>query len=1002
MQKLITVQRRTAGIGRALPLYVVLAFVWSCESAVVQRVTVSPGTASSDAAPDAADASMFDASNDAAPTASCDAEVCARCGDSKRDVGEECDDGNQEDGDGCSASCERERGAPPCGDGIQAVEEECDDGNLVSGDGCDDHCRAESCGNLRTDANEECDPPVAEQCDATCKRVLPNCGDGEVQADEGEHCDDVNDERGDGCHRCRFECGNARLERDIGEECEPVFALEGTCNAETCKRLPACGNGKVEESAGEECDPSNGVTCVSCQIRTPPPVDGGYDSGTVCVPSAPPIVELRNGGFDSDAAHWTARARVTTAHSTEGADMAGSLRTSFAALDGGDGGYEISGTYQCVTVAPGSAYLLRLKYRIQNTAPTEVAPSLTLREYQNADCTGASAALSGPALGNMRGDWVEREGMVGVGPTARALFVQLSIVKPRNVEGVVLWDDIELESSSSGARCGNCIIDESQNENCDDGNHEDGDGCDASCRLEGCGDGVDDPSEDCDDGAQLFGDAADLCTPSCRTKSACDTCAAQSCDSEIDPCLNLEGEATGGPGKGIARAALCDALRNCAHETGCSGDTALSARSGFGGGRFLEHCYCGTTAADCFDRGEANGSCRAEVEAALETTDAVDILARVGGSQPSYPAFAALSELLACERQRCETTCVITPECGDGHKQDRTAQFAASYEFHVGTTRIPCDDDLTHTGLGCTFEECDDGNVEGGDGCDADCFVEVCGNSIEQGAEDCDDGNTEGGDGCDGSCHAEFVCGDGIRNEQFEECDPPASGIVCSAAQHAADPSQCACDSECQRTVCGNGVLQAGEQCDPPGPVCNESCELFIDRCTSCISRIEFGGPNSGSCSGDAWLQGIDDFAPGFEQGCLNNEICFDAWNCYRTTQCALNPLGPHVCYCGAVPGDVCEQGNYQPNGPCKDEILAGFEEQFLYPPQSNGEVTASLSSFAVSPGGYAALFVPYDLATFCLVPDGAGLPLRTLLSGNGVTGAELEECIDACFPSNP
>jgi cysteine-rich repeat protein len=52
-------------------------------------------------------------------------------------------------------------------------------------------------------------------------------------------------------------------------------------------------------------------------------------------------------------------------------------------------------------------------------------------------------------------------------------------------------------------------------------------------------------------------------------------------------------------------------------------------------------------------------------------------------------------------------------------------------------------------------EECDDGNNEDGDGCDAACNLEVCGDAVVQGGEACDDGNTEAGDGCSATCEVE-------------------------------------------------------------------------------------------------------------------------------------------------------------------------------------------------------------------------------------------------------
>lgn len=99
------------------------------------------------------------------------------CGDGTVDEGEECDDGNNTGGDGCSATCTIEPPPPPppcCGDGTVDSGEECDDGNTTSGDGCSATCTIEP-------------PPPPAPC----------CGDGSVDA--GEACDDGNTTDGDGC-----------------------------------------------------------------------------------------------------------------------------------------------------------------------------------------------------------------------------------------------------------------------------------------------------------------------------------------------------------------------------------------------------------------------------------------------------------------------------------------------------------------------------------------------------------------------------------------------------------------------------------------------------------------------------------------------------------------------------------------------------------------------------------------------------------------------------------
>lgn len=57
---------------------------------------------------------------------------------------------------------------PRCGDGSVDASEECDDGNQLNGDGCDTRCRVEDCGNGRLEGDEQCDPPQADACRSDC------------------------------------------------------------------------------------------------------------------------------------------------------------------------------------------------------------------------------------------------------------------------------------------------------------------------------------------------------------------------------------------------------------------------------------------------------------------------------------------------------------------------------------------------------------------------------------------------------------------------------------------------------------------------------------------------------------------------------------------------------------------------------------------------------------------------------------------------------------------
>lgn len=110
--------------------------------------------------------------------------------------GENCDDDNRTEGDGCSSACRTESGyvcgGEPsvcrpivCGDGVIEGDEVCDDGNAMTGDGCtscetDDgffcsgepsSCVVEVCGNSIIEAREICDDGnvvSGDGCESDC------------------------------------------------------------------------------------------------------------------------------------------------------------------------------------------------------------------------------------------------------------------------------------------------------------------------------------------------------------------------------------------------------------------------------------------------------------------------------------------------------------------------------------------------------------------------------------------------------------------------------------------------------------------------------------------------------------------------------------------------------------------------------------------------------------------------------------------------------------------
>jgi len=111
-----------------------------------------------------------------------------------------------------------------CGDGVIDLEEgeACDDGNKLDGDGCNANCIAEGCGNLFIEPDEECDEGLEDS---------PSCNSG--------------------CTLVR--CGDSYVNQAAGEECDTAGPNTDDCNGPLC-RISVCGDSFYNPVAGEQCD----------------------------------------------------------------------------------------------------------------------------------------------------------------------------------------------------------------------------------------------------------------------------------------------------------------------------------------------------------------------------------------------------------------------------------------------------------------------------------------------------------------------------------------------------------------------------------------------------------------------------------------------------------------------------------------------------------------------------------------------------------------------------
>ncbi|CAK87306.1 unnamed protein product, partial (macronuclear) [Paramecium tetraurelia] len=205
------------------------------------------------------------------------------CGDGKLALisNEQCDDQNQDSGDGCyecKFECEQncifcnvhlecaicneyfeikgKNCIPICGDGI-VVEglEICDDGNDIKYDGCH-NCQYSCKENCQICDHQNC----LDICDQgyyylenQCKSI---CGDSIVAFNE--QCDDGNNDPLDGCdlcvHSCPLNCDNCQ--QGLCEDCNIGFIMNGNNCQDTC------GNGIKSDE--EECDDGNHLSLDGC------------------------------------------------------------------------------------------------------------------------------------------------------------------------------------------------------------------------------------------------------------------------------------------------------------------------------------------------------------------------------------------------------------------------------------------------------------------------------------------------------------------------------------------------------------------------------------------------------------------------------------------------------------------------------------------------------------------------------------------------------------------
>ncbi len=407
--------------------------------------------------------------------------------------------------------------------------------------------------------------------------------------------------------------------------------------------------------------------------------------------------------------------------------------------------------------------------------------------------------------------------------------------------------------------CGNGMLDGS--EECDDSNLIDGDGCNMSCQVERCGNMRVDAGEDCDDANTDDNDGCRAdCTFTCSADAECDD--ADVCNGSetcADPGTATSGCTAGTPpgdGASCGMGLICNA-------GGCvaiaCGDSIVSAPEACDVGNTIDGDGCDndctftcSAAGDCDDMNPCNGT---------ETCSmAGSTMSRCGAGMPAMDGTS-------CGGGRiCRMGACTTAGCGDG----------------------------VRTGM----EQCDDGNMTNGDGCDADCTWTCTTATV---ATDCGDGNVcNGTETCTGSGTLMSRCGAGT---------PPAAGSSCGAGQICVMGA-------CVARRCGDGFVTAPEQCDDGNTMNGDGCDADCTwTCTAATATADCGDGNlcNGAevcTSGGTLMSRCGPGMSAMDGTTCDRDMMPATRDICRMGMCLASRCGDGYRDAGAMPAEQCDDGN--------------------------------------------------------------------------------------------
>lgn len=409
------------------------------------------------------------------------------CGNSTVEPGEICDDGNAVSGDGCSTLCQFE-GCPYTGTWTTTIFStvyvgasiEDGTGNITSASYVAGDPRTAQAGTgsrsgatvtLTYSGQSFTHVGTMVSCDLIEFRIVelgnfrydairvPSatyCGDGVVQSDDGEICDDGNFSNADSCLvSCTPSgCGDGFV--GPGETCDDGNLDNGDGCTSACQ-VQICGNGFTE--SGEACDDGNAIDGDGCSRTCEVNVCG---NATI------------EPGEGCDDGNTTGSDGCSTICQFEGCSMTGSWQT----------------------VLSGTTYLGHVR--------EGAGGALSGTSY----VAGSPASVTPVATGTRSGPEVTVQ-YAGQALTHVGTMETCDLVHYRIAGTSITYDAVRVR----GTYCGDNIVQAADGEACDDGNFVNGDACSVACTAaSGCGNGILDAGETCDDGNANPNDA---CVPGC-------------------------------------------------------------------------------------------------------------------------------------------------------------------------------------------------------------------------------------------------------------------------------------------------------------------------------------------------------------------------------------------------------------------------------------------------------------------------------------------------------